>query len=267
MPSDNRIDVMKYQSSISKEFIVLKDRVRSLIGSKHWGEEGRYKEIILMNFLRKHLPKNMAVGTGFIMDGNNYNKISSQIDLIIYDDNYPIIFKENDFIIVHSKSVLGIIEVKSKFDKSKLKEVIKAASDNSKLPQLRSRKVFNGIFYYDVGNVNYFNGQNVDPDIKAILREENQGVNHICFGENIFFRANTHKEYKFYEIRELSFSYFISNLIEMAYKLCNNYTGGHLDFLNWFLYPIEETKEAHIIDRIEIQSDLETEFKNQSKGD
>lgn len=99
------------------------------------------------------------------------------------------------------------------------------------------------------------------------MKEVNYGVNHIYFGESIFLRGNNHSEYKFYKINDLSFSYFISNLIEMAYKLCNNYMEGHLNFLNWFLYPIEETKEAHLIDRTEILSDLEVEFRDRSRSD
>lgn len=145
----SKIDVKSYQSSISKEFIVLKDRVRSLIGNQHWGEEGRYKEIILMNFLRKHLPQNMSVGTGFIMNGGDYDKISSQIDIIVYDDTYPVIFKENDFVIVHAKSVLGIIEVKSRFNKHNFEQVIKKASENALfISPINGKGVFNGVFYY-----------------------------------------------------------------------------------------------------------------------
>ena len=45
--SRNEIDAKKFQESITKELDTVKDRVRRLIGSSHWGEEGKYKEAIL----------------------------------------------------------------------------------------------------------------------------------------------------------------------------------------------------------------------------
>ncbi|UZN01417.1 hypothetical protein OL548_34135 (plasmid) [Lysinibacillus sp. MHQ-1] len=98
-----------------------KNRIRYLIGSAHWGEDGRHKEVILMNFLKRFLPNNIKVGTGFIKEGDN---ISNQIDIIIYNPSLPLYYKENDFIIVQPKSVLGIIEVKSNPDKNRLAEAI-----------------------------------------------------------------------------------------------------------------------------------------------
>ena len=44
-------DTKKFQESITQELNTIKDRVRNLIGNKHWGEEGRYKEVILRNVL------------------------------------------------------------------------------------------------------------------------------------------------------------------------------------------------------------------------
>lgn len=247
MPNNYEIDVLKYQSSISKEFLVFKDRVRSLIGNKHWGEEGRYKEIILMNFLRKHIPNNMSVGTGFIMNGNEYSKISSQIDIIIYDESFPVIFKENDFVIVHANSVLGIIEVKSQFYRNKFKEVLEKARVNASLIPFE-RRIFSGVFFYDC-NTRDFNNDEIFRDS---LKDTSGKINHICFGENFFLKYWINPcEYRLYEIKELSFSYFLSNLIEAAYKICNNYS--NLKHLNWFLYPIEESKEAHLIDRVEMR--------------
>ena len=244
LPNNYEIDVLKYQSSISKEFLVFKDRVRSLIGNRHWGEEGRYKEIILINFLRKHIPKNMSVGTGFIMNGNEYSKMSSQIDIIIYDESFPVIFKENDFVIVHANSVLGIIEVKSQFYKNTFEEVIKKAKDNALLIP-PDRRIFNGIFFYDCNERDFYN----DESFCVSLRDISGKVNHICFGENFFLKYWT-GEYKLYKINNLSFSYFLSNLIERAYRLCNNYMS--LEYLKWFLYPIEESKEAHLIKTFEM---------------
>lgn len=39
-------DYVAYRKSISNELIDIKDRVRDFIDDVHWGEDGRYKEII-----------------------------------------------------------------------------------------------------------------------------------------------------------------------------------------------------------------------------
>jgi hypothetical protein len=56
-----------FQESITAELEAIKDRVRHLIGSRHWGEEGRYKEAVLKNILRRFLPPKFSVGTGFVL--------------------------------------------------------------------------------------------------------------------------------------------------------------------------------------------------------
>lgn len=61
---------IEYQQSISKELMSIKDRVRNFIDNHHWGEDGRYKEIILSHVLRQHLPKGISVGTGFVVKGS-----------------------------------------------------------------------------------------------------------------------------------------------------------------------------------------------------
>ena len=89
-------DYLEYHKSIASEFKAYQNRVRNLIGNKHWGEEGRYKEIILMNYLKRVLPKNVSVGTGFVQGNNN---LSTQIDIIIYDNTFPVLFSEGDFVV------------------------------------------------------------------------------------------------------------------------------------------------------------------------
>ncbi len=58
------IDYIQFRKSISHELIAIKDRVRSFIDNRHWGEEGRYKEVVLLKTLRNYLPNNVGIGTG-----------------------------------------------------------------------------------------------------------------------------------------------------------------------------------------------------------
>ena len=77
----------KYRESLSDELLAIKDRVRNLINDSNWAEEGRYKEVILMEILKSVLPSNVLLGTGFVVSDNDVK--STQIDIIIYKNNYP----------------------------------------------------------------------------------------------------------------------------------------------------------------------------------
>ncbi len=246
------MDTKEFQKSITEELNVVKSRVRNLIGNRHWGEEGRYKEAILKNILRKFLPKNISVETGFIISSNNQHRISKQIDIIIYDNSYPVLFSEGDFIITTMENVKGIIEVKSKIGTGnnnfqnviqQFDETIEPVNNN-----LTNRKLFLGIFAFD------FTGDINSNTIDENLTRSSKNVNHISLGKNYFIRkwksedanrlrppvTNCNNDfYNIYEITDLSFSYFIANLIDIV---C-----GGLNDRYWFSFPIQGTKEVHRI--------------------
>ena len=244
------MDAREFQKSITEELNVVKNRVRNLIGNRHWGEEGRYKEAILKNILRKFLPKNISVGTGFIINSNNHNRISKQIDIIIYDNSYPVLFSEGDFIITTMKNVKGIIEVKSNIGNGKntFQNVIKQFDESIEPIQnnIGNRKLFLGIFAFK------FNENIESETIDKTLRLSAKKVNHISLGKKYFIRRwkkqDAHRLhppvidcdsdfYNIYEIADLSFSYFIANLIDIV---C-----GGLNDRYWFSFPISGTKEIH----------------------
>lgn len=58
----------------------------------------------------------------------------------------PLYYKENDFIIVQPKSVLGIIEVKSNPDRNKIAEAIYKGSKAGEL--IKENLIFNGLFIF-----------------------------------------------------------------------------------------------------------------------
>ena len=244
------MDAKEFQKSITEELNVVKNRVRNLIGSRHWGEEGRYKEAILKNILRKFLPRNISVGTGFIVITNNQNKISKQIDIIIYDNSHPVLFSEGDFIITTIKNVKGIVEVKSSIGigNNTFQSVVQHFDETLQPIQnsIGNRKLFLGIFSFEFnGNINF-------TTIDETLRRSSNKVNHISLGKGHFIRKwrsqdanrieppiNNCKNdfYNIYEITDLSFSYFIANLTDIV---C-----GGLNDRYWFSFPIRGTKELH----------------------
>ncbi|NPA63213.1 MAG: hypothetical protein GXN95_06655 [Methanococci archaeon] len=225
-------NIIEFQKSITSELDVIKNRVRNLIGDIPWGEEGRYKEAILRNVIRRFLPSNLSIGTGFVV--KEYNEgISNQIDIIIYDNNYPVLFSEGDFVIVSYKNVKGIIEVKTKICNGSFHNILKKAEENGKLI---GKNIFNGIFSYEYdGNIN---------GICNKLEESEGYVNHISLNTDLFIKFwEKEKKFRLYNLKNLSFSYFISNLL---CSVCDY----PLKDIRWFLFS--EDKEQKRIKTISL---------------
>ncbi|MBX9889174.1 MAG: hypothetical protein K2Y30_14700 [Flavobacteriaceae bacterium] len=221
------MNIIEYHKSTTKELLALTNRVRNLIN--HNGEDGVYKEVVLKNIIRRFLPEKYKIGTGFVVnqtENRGEHIPSTQIDLLIYDDASPILFKEGDFVILTPDSVRGIIEVKSNLQNVNLTEVVKKANKigqtifNAKTD--KTQKFFNGIFSYD-GFYNGFREQvlanNYLEGISDFLVDENHKkyiVNHVSFNKDLFlkFWPLEQNPNSLYNIEDLSYSFFISNLVD-----------------------------------------------------
>lgn len=247
------IDYHEFRKSISNELIAVKDRVRNLIGNAHWGEEGRYKENILMQLLRNYLPDNVRVGTGFITCGD---QCSTQIDIIVYSASTTPFFKSGDFVIIEKAGVKGIIEVKTKLNKSQISGVIEKAHKNG---ELIGFPIFNGVFAYETDL--RANADALPPSATNALSGFKGRVNNIALGKDIFMkywesgmqRDNLAEHISFYDIQELAFGYFISNLAE-------DVSGVLLSpERHAYYYPIDGGKERKRIPQFEITLPQEQE--------
>ncbi len=161
-----KIDLKEFYKSIGSELSVIKNRVRNLIGAANWGEEGRYKEAILKNCIGRFLPNRYSLGTGFVLVKDIEKvQVTSQIDIIVCDNSYPVLFKEGDFVIVLPHSVRGIIEVKTNGDTGKFSKSIEKINNNARMiyqrqkqskdirgigtPAITPQPLFVGLFCYD----------------------------------------------------------------------------------------------------------------------
>lgn len=236
-------DFVRYQKSISMELLSIKDRVRNFIDDHHWGEDGRYKEIILKDCIRGKLPDNVKIGTGFVFE--NKNNISSQIDIIVYRPEIPTLFQKDDFVILPPKAVLGIIEVKTKLNSNNIEETFRKCHENGRII---GNHIFNGIFSFEEG---FMLTNNLADSIKDNCERYAGYINNVAFSSDYFMKywvngqPNNEEgcKYKIYKINELSFGYFISNLIEDVY--IQTQQKSLTDELNRIFYPIEGTKEAY----------------------
>ncbi|NOV02723.1 DUF6602 domain-containing protein [Paenibacillus planticolens] len=277
MPNNN----IRYQQSIAAEINSIKDRVRFFIEDNHWGEDGRYKELILMNYLKKVLPDNISVGTGFVK--NARNELTDQIDILIYKKNDPKLFSADDFVILMPESVLGIVEVKSKVTPEVLcnrkvynrdkPSTIDKCNRNGEI--IGNRNIFNGIFSFE-RQLSFETGIRSHKLVQQ-LKEKHGYLNHICFDDNIFMRFwpegnpidkvtnnDFRSSFSVYDLSYrkifndngpgLAYGYFISNILETVYRLTAPHVLNNQYFE--FLYPIENTKESYRIIECEIKIDL-----------
>ena len=77
------MDVRKYFLSLSQELEALKKRVRFLIADQHWQTDGEWKESVVRQVLRRHLPIDAVVGRGFIVSMSGYSsKFSEPVDFV-----------------------------------------------------------------------------------------------------------------------------------------------------------------------------------------
>src|SRR6058998_3443160 len=100
-----------YFQSLAAEVEALKDRVRYLIEDAHWQTDGEWKESVIRQVLRRHLPQSVSVGRGFVVTAT---ATSRQIDVLIVDSGKPVLFRDGDLVFVTPDAVLGVIEVKSR---------------------------------------------------------------------------------------------------------------------------------------------------------
>lgn len=254
-------DPLRFQKSITRELEVVKNRVRDLIDSANWAEEGRYKESILIKAINSQLPQHISTGTGFIIKKDetvNESDISKQHDIIIYDNRIPLIMKYGDFVVTTPSNVMGVIEVKSNLTPAKFRDTFKKLEESLENILGKYNEKFIGVLSFDfknkAGNLYTTNTKNIIDTLK----NSKKIVNHISLGEKYFIRfwkqqqgneltplVNTDSDfYNIYEIEELSYSYFISNILHRA---CKN-----IEERYWHSFPIVGTKELYRIKTIEI---------------
>ncbi|PEM44326.1 DUF6602 domain-containing protein [Bacillus toyonensis] len=238
------MNMIRYFSSISDELSSLKYRIRNLMDDPHWLTDGEWKESVLRNILRRYLPETIAVGRGFIYSPN---RCSTQIDILLYDVSYPILFKDGDLVFVTPDAVRGIIEVKSNVTTQTLnvafnKLVANARLINTSRPNAHN-PCFTGLFSYET-EIHDHNRllQLLNKKCNGNLKNT---ITHVCLGESTFLRfwakspERIENIWHSYHLENLAPAYFITNLLETI--------SSHSITLNantWFPLDTKETQKT-----------------------
>jgi len=127
--------IQEYLSNEAKALLTVYKQFQTLLphptqnAASHKGEDGRYIESLIKEYLKRYLPSDLEVFTGFILRPavktginnrtrtNQEDKHSTQLDIIVYDSHhYPIFQRFGDNVIVPPEGVVCIISVKKKFN-------------------------------------------------------------------------------------------------------------------------------------------------------
>jgi len=225
-----------YYQSFSKELDVTKDRVRNIIGNAHWISDGTHKEAILQDVLKRFIPKKFAISSGFIL-ANDGENCSRQLDIIIYDQASPILFKSDSLVIIPDQYVRAVIEVKTSLSVgSKLTDALENLYTVQSIMDRVSDNVYFGIFSYgyqnysDIGPAEvarrlffkikefYRNKRSQDSSLNSLHYLQRRTLTSLCMNGQLYglhWNDSTQREPEFglYDTGDQSFNFFVSNLL------------------------------------------------------
>lgn len=223
------MDVPAYFRSLSHELYGLQSRVRQLIADQHWQTDGEWKESVIRYFLQRNAPRNVAIGRGFVVGERG---TSSQIDVLLYDQNAPVLFQDGDLVFITPDALRGMIEVKSAVDAAGLREALRKMRRNIELFGLPGRSTrFFGIFSFE-------STVSTEAALTALRDSAAGQPNHYldlaCLGYSHFIKwwyldpESPHqvaKRWHSYRLPEIAPGYFLHNVIaELAGHSVNENT-------------------------------------------
>jgi len=240
------MNTKRYYKSLAHEITAVKDRVQILIGKGHWQTVGSWKESVLRSILRRHIPSSFQIGSGFVL--SEYG-ISTQIDILIYDDSGPVLFRDGDLVIVTPDIVRAAIEVKTRIKRSDLKEVIQKITRVGGILERKAKHPypFFGIFSYEEEPLD---GQFLLNTIKEVNSERGlyYEIKCISLGMRQFVRfwefpptgiKRLHRRWHCYDLDRIAQAYFVHNVIEHLFP-------DSIERNNSIWYPVDGKKSQEI---------------------
>lgn len=238
------MDNIKYHVQVKKEIETVKERLKSLI--THNLSRGLVHEYAIRKIFEEKLPENYGISRGFIITDDWE---STEIDILIYDKSFPLLFKSFDLVVVTPDAVRAIIEVKTTLDAIELRESVRKLADileeiqkyrngvfSTVNDQYRFSEVFSGVLGIEGDEIKKATLENIMND--EVRHNRDRVVNHISVTENIFIKYfdisdQGDQSWHIYKFGDpVSHGYFLSNcLFYLKYNSIVNNTKL------WFPYP------------------------------
>lgn len=211
------MDVPAYFRSLSQELQGLQSRVRHMIADAHWQTDGEWKESVIRYFLQRNAPRNVAIGRGFVLGDRG---TSTQIDVLLYDRNAPVLFQDGDLVFITPDALRGIIEVKSSLDATGLRTALEKMRRNIALFGSPGRNTrFFGLFSFE-------STVSTETALTALRESAAGNSNHVldlaCLGYSHFVKwwyldpeepRRVARRWHSYRLQEIAPGYFLHNVI------------------------------------------------------
>jgi len=242
------MDTNAYFRSLTAEITALKDRIRNFIGEAHWLSDGLWKESVIRAILRRYLPGAAGVGTGFVITDMGP---TTQIDILIYDLTKPVLFRDGDFVIVTADATLGLIEVKTKIQKSEIEERCRKIFSAAKLVRSQPTVTRPFVGVISIEDTEVTADEMLNPIFNVAGFAGGSDFNCLCLGSSYFVRywdcspTNPRRpinRWHAYKIPEMAPAYFIHNVIESLFPQSVNEN-------NRMWYPLEGKEPYRIGER------------------
>lgn len=149
--TNRHADFATYLASLSAELTSQTDRIRMLIGDRHWLTDGHHKESLLASLIRRHVPSNMTVSRGFVVSPTDPSACSKEQDLLILDQDVEApLFSNGDVVVTFPNAVLAAVSVKTTLRKRDVQEALAGLASLRKVLVATgcSDKVFCGGYFY-----------------------------------------------------------------------------------------------------------------------
>jgi hypothetical protein len=212
------MNVRDYFESLGQELDALKNRVRYLIADAHWQTDGEWKESVLRQVLRRHLPDHAVVGRGFVVDGET---ATHQIDILIHDGSKPVLFRDGDLVFVTPDAVLGIIEVKSRVSPTTFAEAAQKIASDIGLVRLHANiRAFAAVFAFEAEPATAERYLEATADAAA---RWNDRLDFAAIGPDRFHKywnedpqrpTRPYSSWHSYQLPRLASGYFIHNVVD-----------------------------------------------------
>lgn len=192
----------KYLISLTDEILSSADRIRDLIGSKHWLTDGHHKEAILLSVLERHLPAGTKPTRGFVVTAFESDHCSTEQDILILNTlTEAPLFDQGNVAIAFPHQVFGAISVKTTLDTETLKDAADGLQTIGEVPESKvgidSR--WYGLYFYNESEIVAGNRQLVLKYVNSLLKTTDNAsteprfpaFNCLCCGRDILVKPRS----------------------------------------------------------------------------
>jgi hypothetical protein len=143
----------RYLSSLASELRSQSNRVRDLIGGRHWLSDGHHKEELLRAVLRRHSPTAVEWRRGFVLCPTDADSCSTEQDILAADltQEAPI-FAQGDLIIAFPRGILAAISVKTTLTSQTLSSAViglNSVRNVAHAAAIDASRIWCGAYFYE----------------------------------------------------------------------------------------------------------------------